>query len=547
MIRKLLLCASLFAAALTIQAQRRSFEIAKNLDILNSVYKEVDLLYVDTIDTKKVVSRGINAMLSTLDPYTEYYSSDDNEELKLMITGKYAGIGSGIMLHKKRNCVVISNPYKGMPAQKAGLKMGDELISIDGKSLAGMSVDKVSSMLKGTAGTTFVLSVRRQGVDKPIDFKITRESIQLPAIPYYGMLENGVGYLDLSQYTDNSARDVRRAVIELRQKGMNKFVLDLRGNGGGSINEAVDILGMFVDKGEEVVYTKGKLKQACHSYKTTKEPISLDMPIVVLVNSGTASASEITCGTLQDLDRGVVIGTRTYGKGLVQSVRNIPYGGNLKVTTAKYYIPSGRCVQALDYKNRNEDGSVGRIPDSLTTVFHTRAGREVRDGGGIIPDIEVRGDSVPNLIYYLINENVIFDYAMKFAQTHHEIAPADKFQLSDEDYEVFKKMVLESDFKYDRQSLLALEELRKIAEYEGYLNDTAEEFAALKKKLSHDAGHDLENFKPLIKRVIESEIARCYYYDEGALVQQMRYDECLKKALEILSDKDEYTRILSKK
>ncbi|MBR6285706.1 MAG: S41 family peptidase [Bacteroidaceae bacterium] len=547
MIRKLFVSALLLAAAVGTQAQRRSFEIVKNLDVLNSVYKEVDMLYVDTVNTKKVIEAGINAMLSTLDPYTEYYSSDNNDELKLMITGKYAGIGSGIMYHKRRNCVVVSNPYKGMPAQKAGLKVGDELVSIDGKSLAGMSVDKVSSMLKGAAGTTFVVRVRRPGVEKPIDFKITRETIQLPAISHYGMIDNGVGYLNLSQYTDNCAREVRRAVIEMRQNGMKKFVLDLRGNGGGSVDESVDILSMFVEKGQEVVSTKGKLKQSCHSYKTSKEPLSLDMPVVVLVNSGTASAAEITSGTLQDLDRAVVIGTRTYGKGLVQSVRNIPYGGNLKVTTAKYYIPSGRCIQAIDYKHRNEDGSVGRIPDSLTTVFHTRAGREVRDGGGIMPDIEVEGDSVPNLVYYLMRENMIFDYAVQYARKHQQIAPAEEFQMTDADYDEFKKMVMESDFKYDRQSLLALEELRKIAKYEGYLDDTAGEFEALKKKLSHDIGHDLENFKKIIKRVIESEIARLYYYDEGSLVQQFRYDECLSKALEILSSDEKYSQVLSKK
>ena len=533
-------------AVLGASAQNRNFEMMKNLEIYNSVFKEIELFYVDTIDIKASVGRSINAMLDNLDPYTKYYE-DEDEELKMMITGKYAGVGAVIRYVRKKNCCIVAEPYEDMPAAKAGLKAGDVIVAIDGESTKGMKVEEVSKRLKGTTGTTVVVKVERPGQNKPMAFKITRQPIQTPVIAYYGMLTDDIGYLDYSQFTENSARDLRNAFISLRQKGMKKFILDLRSNGGGSLDEAVELLSMFINKGETVVETKGKIKQANRTYKTTTDPIAFDMPLVVLVGSATASASEITSGTLQDLDRAVIIGGRTYGKGLVQNVRPVPYGGNVKVTTSKYYIPSGRCIQAIDYKNRNEDGSVGRIPDSLTNVFYTRAGRMVRDGGGITPDITVEGDSVPNMLYYLMESDEIIDYATQYCLKHPTIAPARDYVMTDDEYEDFKAYIEKSDFKYDRHSKGVLDELRKMAEFEGYLEEAKDEFAALEKKLSHNIGHDLDHFKTLVKPLVENEITKRYYYQKGAIIQSLRYDKCIDKAKEVLNSEETYHSILSNK
>ncbi len=525
-----------------------NFQVSKNLDVFNSVYKELDMFYVDTIDPQKVIRAGIDAMLEEIDPYTVYYPEDDLDDLKQMITGKYAGIGSIIRYYKKRERVVIFEPYEDTPAAETGLKAGDVILEIDGKDVKGLMTDKVSEMLRGEAGTTFILKVERPGEAAPLEFRITRRNIQTPAVPYYGMLTDGKsGYVQLTSFTDNCARDVRRAIIELKEQGASQFVLDLRSNGGGSLKEAVEIVNLFVPKGLELISTKGKMRQACHVYKSTREPLDLKSPLAVLVDGASASAAEIVAGSLQDLDRAVIVGTRTYGKGLVQIPRDLPYNGQLKVTTSKYYIPSGRCIQALDYQHRDEKGQAIRTPDSLTNVFYTAAGREVRDGGGIRPDVAVEVPKQSHLLYYLLNDDVLLEYGNEYALSHPTIAGPQEFELTDEDYEHFKKMVLESGFKYDRQSEKALKELKEVAKFEGYLENAQAEFDALEKKLQHNLSADLDRLKKEIKPLIASEIVKRYYFQRGVIIQQLKDDPDLDKALEVLGDSTSYAAVFAVK
>lgn len=527
------------------KGDNRNFQISKNLDIFNSIFKELDLFYVDTIDPEKVIGVGIKAMLEQLDPYTVYYPEEQSEDLKMMTTGKYAGIGSVIRFHKKKNHVVIAEPYENMPAADAGLKAGDVLLEIDGKDLTGKTTAEVSDMLRGEAGTSFMMKVERPGAPQPLDVKITRKSIQTPAVPYYGMVGKGVGYILLSGFTENCSRDVRRALIDLKQQGATSLVLDLRGNHGGLMGEAVEILNLFLPKGVEVLSTKGKLKQASSVSKTSKEPLDVNMPLAVLVDDESASASEIVAGALQDLDRAVIIGTRTYGKGLVQIIRDLPYSGNLKVTTSKYYIPSGRCVQAINYQNRDAVGRPERIPDSLTHVFHTAGGREVRDGGGVTPDIKVKDEKLPTMLFYLVNDDVLFDYATDYCLKYPEIASPEIFALSDADYAEFKERVKKSDFTYDKESEKALEALKEIAGIEGYMEDAKPEFETLEKKLTHNLERDLDHFSKDIKRLIEDEIVKRYYFQKGAILQQLKDDNDLKEALKILADQIAYKKVLA--
>lgn len=383
-------------------AEERNFRVAKNLDIFNSIVKELDMFYVDTLDPDKTIRNGIDAMLYSLDPYTEYFPEDDQSELEQMLKGSYGGIGSVITWNEKLKRSMIAEPYEHMPAAEVGLKAGDVLMEIDGKDLMGKNNQEVSEMLRGQVGTSFKLTVQRPGTKKPLEFDIVRRSIQLPFIPYYGKLEHQIGYINLSTFSGNPSKEFKQAFLDLKKQGITSLVIDLRNNGGGLLDESIEIANFFVPRGKTLVTTKGRIAQASNTYKTLREPLDLDIPLVVLVNGGTASSSEILAGSLQDLDRAVIIGTRTFGKGLVQTTRPLPYGATMKLTTSKYYIPSGRCVQAIDYKHRNEDGSVGRIPDSLTTVFHTAAGREVRDGGGVTPDITVEPEKLPNILFYLV-------------------------------------------------------------------------------------------------------------------------------------------------
>ena len=516
----------------------RNFQIAKNLDIFNSIVKELDMFYVDTIDPNKTIREGIDNMLYSLDPYTVYYPENDQDELEMMVKGSYGGIGSLIRYNPKSKYTVIAEPYEGMPAAESGLKAGDLLLEIDGKDLKGNS--DVSTLLRGQVGTSFKLKVQRPGVKEPLEFNIVRRSIQMPTIPYYGVMDGQVGYINLSSFSGNPSKDFKKAFLDLKKQGITSLVIDLRNNGGGLLDQAVEIVNMFVPRGKTIVTTKGKIKQASNTYKTLREPLDTDIPIAVLVNSGTASSSEILSGSLQDLDRAVIVGNRTYGKGLVQVPRSLPYGGNLKITTSKYYIPSGRCVQAIDYAHRNEDGSVARIPDSLTTVFHTAAGREVRDGGGVSPDIEVKQERLPNILFYLVRDNLIFDYATDYCLKHPAIASAKEFELTDADYEEFKNKVKGADFKYDQQSEKILNTLKEAAEFEGYMKDASDEFKALENKLKHNLDRDLDYFSKDIKKMIAEEIIKRYYYQEGAIIQQLKDDKDLDEAVKVLTNPERY-------
>lgn len=538
---------------LSFKEDDRNFQISKNLDLFNSIFKELDMFYVDTLNPEKVIQNGVEGMLALTDPYTEYYPEEEISSLKEMTTGKYGGIGAAIRYYEAKDRIAVVEPTEGMPAAEAGVKAGDIILSVGGKEMTRGTMkpqdfsQKVSDALRGEPGTSFILKVMRplKNDSTILEFKITRKNIRTNPVPYYGMVRDSIGYLALSSFTENCAKDFKKAFIEMKEQGARSFILDLRDNGGGSLAEAVDIVNFFVPKGQEIVVTKGKLKQAQGSYKTQNEPIDTQIPMAVLVNGASASASEIVSGSLQDLDRAVIIGTRTFGKGLVQTIRPLPYNGTLKVTTSKYYIPSGRCIQAIDYAKKNADGSVARTPDSLTNVFRTAAGREVRDGGGIRPDIEVKGDRVPNIVFYLMNEDIIFDYATRYCWDHPVLASVDSFQLTDEDYKEFKKLVKSRDFKYDRQSEKMLKSLKEVAEFEGYMEGAAEEFKALEKKLNHNLDRDLDYFAKQIKGYIAQEIVPRYFYQRGAAMERLKEDEDLEKAIEVLHDAGRYKQILS--
>jgi len=531
------------------QSQKdHNFEVAKHLDIFNNLYKNLDLLYVDTLNPKDIIGTGIDAMLRHLDPYTEYYAQDETKNLRMMLTGKYAGIGALIRKHQKLDRVVIDEPYENMPAAEAGLKKGDIILSIDDTLMTDKAVGYVSSHLRGEAGTSFLLKVMRPSTGKLMKFKITRKNIKLPELPYYGMREGNIGYINFNQFTQESAKEVRRAFIDLKKRGATSLVFDLRNNGGGSEAEAVDIVNLWVPKGVAVVENRGKVKQASRVYKTRLEPVDTVMPIVVLVNGETASASEITSGALQDLDRAIIIGTRTFGKGLVQVPIDLPYNTNMKVTTSKYYIPSGRCIQAINYKQ----GSVGyreHIPDSLTKVFYTAGGREVRDGGGIKPDIEIKADTIPNIAFYLSasgqdSTEVLFDYVVDYIDSHPVIANPAEFHLTAVDWEEFKARVIKSGFTYDPVSQKQFDELVKTAKFEGYYDDAKDAFDILASKLKHDVAFDLEKHKAVLLQVIEADIIAAYYYQAGAIEAGLNYDKQLKEAERLLKNPEEYKKLL---
>lgn len=544
----LLLCCY---ALIGVQAQNKNhnFNVAKNIDVFTNIYQSLDMMYVDTLDANQVIGNGIEAMLNSLDPYTIYYTQEKEEELSTMITGKYAGIGALIKYNNQIKNVVIDQPYANTPSALAGLQKGDIILAIDNLSMAGKDNSFVSNHLRGTAGTTFQLKVKRPVSGKVFTVKITRKSIQLPAVPYYGMRPNNIAYINLSSFTEGCSSDVRKAFIELREKGAKGLVLDLRDNGGGSLSEAVKIVNMFVPKGITLVKTKGKIARANSEYKTSEEPIDTIMPIVVLVNENTASASEITAGSLQDLDRGVVLGAKTFGKGLVQQVVQVPYGGSLKLTSGKYYIPSGRCIQALKYKHA-KGGRAEALPDSLVKTFYTLNKREVKDGGGIMPDVKVKGDSVPNIALYLASfrdsNEVMFNYELDYIAKHTSIASPETFHLTDADYEEFKQRVIKSGFKYDGETAKLLKSLEQLARFEGYYDLSKEQFNALKDKLQHNVAHDLEYNKAFIKELLEGDIVRAYYYQGGGIAYSLTKDVFFKRATELLTNTKEYNSILKK-
>lgn len=544
----LLLCCY---ALIGVQAQNKNhnFNVAKNIDVFTNIYQSLDMMYVDTLDANQVIGNGIEAMLNSLDPYTVYYTQEKEEELSTMITGKYAGIGALIKYNNQIKNVVIDQPYANTPSALAGLQKGDIILAIDNLSMVGKDNSFVSNHLRGTAGTTFQLKVKRPVSGKVFTVKITRKSIQLPAVPYYGMRPNNIAYINLSSFTEGCSSDVRKAFVELREKGAKGLVLDLRDNGGGSLSEAVKIVNMFVPKGITLVKTKGKIARANSEYKTTEEPIDTVMPIVVLVNENTASASEITAGSLQDLDRGVVLGAKTFGKGLVQQVVQVPYGGSLKLTSGKYYIPSGRCIQALKYKHA-KGGRAEALPDSLVKTFYTLNKREVKDGGGIMPDVKVKGDSVPNIALYLASfrdsNEVMFNYELDYIAKHASIASPETFHLTDADYEEFKQRVIKSGFKYDGETAKLLKSLEQLARFEGYYDLSKEQFNALKDKLQHNVAHDLEYNKAFIKELLEGDIVRAYYYQGGGIAYSLTKDVFFKRATELLTNTKEYNNILKK-
>ena len=454
---------------LPLQAQTDNrFEVSKNLDIFNALVKEMEMFYVDSVDVEKSVRRGIDAMLDGLDPYTEYIPEQEMETLKMMTTGEYGGIGSYIRQRNTNGGVMIAEPNEGMPAALAGLKAGDLILKIDTTDVSQFPSDKVSELLKGVPNTKVTLLIQRPGEKKPRKVEIMRKQIQVKQVTWYGVKGDKVGYIYLKGFTDKSAQEVKEAFLDLKKNHqIESLILDLRNNGGGVLEGAVQIVGMFVPKGSEVISTKGKIKQWDRTYRTPVEPIDTTMPMAVLINGNSASASEIVSGSLQDLDRAILVGQRSFGKGLVQSTRDLPYDGKLKVTMSKYYIPSGRCIQQLDYTHRREDGSVEAIPDSLTSVFYTAKGRPVRDGGGIRPEFEVKEPKMPTLLYYLATDTVLFDYVTNWVIQHKEIGPVEQFAVTDADFEGLKAYAKEKNFTYDRQSEKALKNLKEIAEFEG--------------------------------------------------------------------------------
>ena len=542
----------LLTALLTQGQKNHNLEVAKNMDIFTQVYKNLDLFYVDTLNPSEVIGTGIKAMLRSLDPYTEYYPESEKKNLKMMLTGKYAGIGALVRYHQRLKRVVIDEPYEGMPAAEVGLKKGDIVLSIDDSTMTDKDVGYVSSHLRGDAGTKFVLKILRPTTGKKMDFKITRRAIKLPELPYYGLLDGGIGYINLNQFTEGCAKNVRRAFVDLKKQGATALVFDLRSNGGGSEMEAVDIVNLWVDKDITIVENRGKVKQATHAYKTRLEPVDTQMPLVVLVNGETASASEITSGALQDLDRAIILGTRTYGKGLVQIPLDMPYNTNLKLTTSKYYIPSGRCIQAVNYKRNGTGGYRERVADSLTHVFYTAAGREVRDGGGITPDVEVKNDTIPNIAFYLSasgqdSTEVMFDWVVNYIAKHPTIAPPREFHVSDEDFKDFKQQVVASGFTYDPVSKKQLKELEKTAKAEGYYEQAKEAFRLLEDKLHHDVGTDIDKHDDMLRQMLELDIIAAYYYQAGSIEAGLKYDKQLKEAIRLLQSAEEYGKLLQPK
>lgn len=540
-------CVALVAATSISATRSNKAEIARNLDIFNAIYKELQTNYVDSIDSEKAITTAIDAMLGSLDPYTEYFPASSQDQLTQMTSGEYGGIGALIQEVKGKG-VIISEPYENTPSAKAGLRPGDLLMVIDNDTVLGWSSKKVTEKLKGEAGTKLKVTVKRPyAKDSILTLDVTRSKIQLPSVPYYGVIRDEIGYIYLNQFTDKAAENVKNALIELKKDPRVKAIaLDLRGNVGGLLEAAVQIVGYFVPKNTEVLRTRGKGVLNEKVYKTTNKPIDTDIPLIVLIDGSSASSSEITAGALQDLDRAVLVGNRSFGKGLVQHTRPLPFDGVLKVTVAKYYIPSGRLIQAIDYSHRNPDGSVARIPDSLTNVFTTANGREVRDGGGITPDIEVEYGDVNRLTYNIVSDNWAFDYATKFASEHPAIPSAEEFVVTDSMFNDFKKFIDPDKFNYDKVCEQMVAALRKAADNEGYMNDSVKaQLDRLEGMLKHNLDHDLDNNRKDIEGLIAGEILKRYYFEKGQVIQSLKSDPGIDSVVVLLNDPARYKAILS--
>ncbi len=524
----------------------KEFEILKNLDIYYSLFRELNLFYVDETNPEKLISKSIDGMLVSLDPYTQYIPESKADEYRFQTTGEYGGIGA--LIRKTPEYVLIAEPYENSPATKAGLKAGDMLLEIDGKNVKDQQINDISDLLKGSAGTEIQLTIKRPGKNEIFKKKILREQIVIPNVPYFGMLTNEIGYIRLSNFTPNAATEVKDALENLKSvHGAKSIVLDIRGNPGGLLIEAVNICGLFVSKGQEIVSTRGKVKQFDNVYTTSASPVDKEIPIVVIVNRSSASASEIVAGSMQDLDRAIILGQRTFGKGLVQTTRQLSYNAQLKVTTAKYYIPSGRCIQALDYTHRNEDGSVGYIPDSLITEFKTKNGRKVLNGGGVQPDVKVDPEVISNIGFSLYSKNLLFDFATDYAARHDSILPPAKFLVSDKEYDDFLKFLKDKPFDYETESEAKLDDLIAAAKKEKYYSLSETEFNALSTKLSHNKEKDLQTFKEELRDLLTEEIVSRYYYQKGRIEYSLHSDNQVAKAIELLNDPALYNKTLSSK
>ena len=526
--------------------ESRDFKLVKNIEVFSNLFRELNYFYVDNTDPETMIKTGIDAMLKTLDPYTVFIPESELEDFNFITTGHYGGVGS--LIRPSGDYIVISEVYKGFPADQAGLKAGDLIIKIDDTSIKGLSSTEVSELLKGTPNSNVEITVKRFNIEEPLAKIITRKEISIPSVPYYGMVTDKTGYIRLSNFTQGASEEVKTAFLELKSKyNAQSLILDLRGNPGGLLNEAVKITNLFVDKGQEIVSTRGKIKDYDHMYMAPNQPVDIEISFAVLVDRGSASASEIIAGAIQDLDRGVIIGERTYGKGLVQTTRPLGYNNQLKVTTAKYYIPSGRCIQALDYSNRNEDGSVGHVPDSLISEFKTQHGRTVYDGGGIVPEIDVSPDNASLLTANLYAKFLFFDYATKYSSLNESISSIEEFRLTESDFEDFKAFVKERNFSYETRTERALQNLIRETKREKKYEDFSVDLQNLEEKLAHNLNKDMDQNKEEIIQFLTSEIIGRYYYKAGSIKSTLTWDDDLKAAIKVLSNIDEYLTILNLK
>jgi len=532
----------LLVSSFTLKSQNTNyFETSKNIEIFTDLYKELDMFYVDEVNSGDLIKTAIDEMLNSLDPYTTYIPESDIEDYRFMTTGQYGGIGA--MITKRGDYVLISEPYEGFPAQKAGLMAGDKILEVNGKSAKGKTTEELSSILKGQPNTEVTILIERDG--ETFAKKFNREKVTVKSVPYYGFLEDGIAYIKLRSFTRNCANDIKSALSDLKsEQELKGIILDLRSNPGGLLNESIDIVNLFVDKGEEIVTTKGKIKDWDKTYVAKYNPVDEKTPLIVLINSNSASASEIVSGSVQDLDRGLIIGRRSFGKGLVQQSRKLPYNSQLKVTVAKYYIPSGRCIQALDYSNRNEDGSVGKVPDSLISTFYTRNGREVKDGGGVTPDIKTENEEVSDISISLMNKRLVFDFATQFRYKNEKIESIENFVITDEIFNNFVEFLSDKEYQYTTATEDALDIFKEITDEEGTSDLILEEFNLLTEKIKFNKENDLENNKEEIKEFISNEIVSRYYYQEGRIIDRLKHDKDIDEALRLFKNMDEYHSLL---